>query len=207
MQLIRRMLPLLGVLLLLAACATPMKTTGERIDDGFTTATVKTKLAADRPHTLSEITVDTHQGVVTLGGLVDDEMLRQRAEFLTSQVKGVQGIVNNIAVRQAATAVPATPVPTTPAPASVSPPLATSDADTWRVAEPSLRGSMDDLRARAVREAATQNRPVAYERSDGTQRVEAYPLTTPAQDGCRWIQQRVFDKGQVVDDRSTEVCS
>jgi BON domain len=200
MQLAGRILALFGVVLLVAACATSAKTTGEQIDDGFTTAAVKAKLAGDRPRTLSEIKVTTQQGVVTLSGLVDDEALRQRAEHLTSQVKGVHGIVNNIAVRQAETA-------STPAPASVSAPLSTSDSDTWRVADPTLRGSAEELRARAVREAAIQNRPVAYERADGAQRVEAYPLTTPARGGCRWIKQRVFDKGQLVDDRSTEVCS
>jgi hyperosmotically inducible protein len=204
----RRLLPLLAaltVLTLTAACASPARTAANRIDDSVTTAAVKAKLAADRIATLTEIDVETHQGVVTLNGVVDDDALRQRAAYLAGQAHGVRAVVNNLTVRQAAVPAPP-PVPppaSTPAP---NPPVSTGQSDEWRVADTTLRGSADDLRNRAVREAAAQNRAVAYERVDGSRRVEAYPLSTPARDGCRWIQQRVFENGRLIDESSTEVC-
>jgi hypothetical protein len=248
----RRLVLVLGpltVLVLATACASPVRTTVDRIDDSITTAAVKTKLAADRFATLSEIDVETHQGLVTLGGLVDDETLRQRAVYLAGQARGVRAIVNNIQVRQAAVPspppvppsastsestpppVPAStsestrpPVPppastsesTTsgsppPVPASAStsdptPPVPGSRSDEWRMADSTLHGSADDVRNWAAHEAAAQNRAVAYERPDGSQRVEAYPLSQPARGGCRWIQERVFENGRLVDDSSKEVC-
>jgi hyperosmotically inducible protein len=193
MRVLRRNLPVLAVLLLAAACATPAQTPGERIDDGLTTATVKTKLAEDRLGTLTQIGVDTHQGIVTLTGTVEDEVLRQRAGYLTSQVRGVRSVVNNLQVK-------------TPA-GALAPPQASSAEQPWRVADPVWRGSAEELRARAAREAAAQNRSVAYERMDGSQRIEAHPLASPAPiNGCRWVQQRVFENGRLVDERSSEVC-
>jgi hypothetical protein len=42
---------------------------------------------------------------------------------------------------------------------------------------------------------------------DGSQRIEAHPLASPAPiNGCRWVQQRVFENGRLVDERSSEVC-
>jgi hyperosmotically inducible protein len=227
----------LAVLVLATACASPVRTTVDRIDDTITTAAVKTKLAADRIATLSEIDVETHQGLVTLSGLVDDETLRQRAVYLAGQARGVRAIVNNLQIRQASPPTPPpappsaptsssapppvpSPAPTSestasgsppPVPASTStpgptPPVPGNPSDEWRMADSTLHGSADDVRSWAAHEAAAQNRAVAYERADGSQRVEAYPLSQPARGGCRWIQQRVFENGRLVDDSSKEVC-
>jgi hypothetical protein len=197
----------LGIALLAGACATSATQTGQRIDDGMTTAAVKAKLAEDRLGTLTEVGVDTYQGDVTLTGTVKDEFLRQRAGELARQVKGVRTVTNNILTRSAEAVVTAPPPVAAPVPA---PPVNGTDG-TWRTVDQTFGGSTEDIRARAAREAAIENRSVAYERQDGSQRVEASPLPSPlslpGKTGCRWVQQRVYENGQLVDERSTEICS
>lgn len=68
-----------------------------------------------------------------------------------------------------------------------------------------LGGTLTEISARAAREAASQDRPVAYQSTDGWQRVEAHPLGT-TRTGCRQVQERVFQNGQLVQERTREVC-
>jgi hyperosmotically inducible protein len=184
-------IPVLGMLLLVGACASPFKSTADRIDDAMTSAAVKTKLAGDRLGTLTEVSVDTRQGEVTLSGTVEDEVQRERASYLAGQVRGVRSVVNNLQTRSATTTASSSPA-----------------GGTWRAPERTADGSIDDVRARAAREAASENRPVTYERRDGSQRIEASPLASPGSaGGCRWVAQRVYDNGRLIDERSSEVCS
>jgi hypothetical protein len=110
----------LGVSLLAAAAvvATPHhgepRSVGQVIDDTEITTEIKAKLAADSLSNLTRIEVATDNGIVTLGGVVDDPQRASRAAQIASGVGGVRGIVNRIHV--SGTTVPAaTP---TPAPAS-----------------------------------------------------------------------------------------
>ncbi len=68
-----------------------------------------------------------------------------------------------------------------------------------------LGGTLTEISARAAREAATQNRPVAYQSTDGWQRVEMHPQGSTAQ-GCRQVQERVYQNGQLVREQVREVC-
>lgn len=68
-----------------------------------------------------------------------------------------------------------------------------------------LGGTLTEISSRASREAAFQNRPVAYQSTDGWQRVEAVPQG-PAPSGCRQVQERVYQNGQLVREQVREVC-
>ena len=50
-----------------------------------------------------------------------------------------------------------------------------------------------------------QNQPVTYQSTDGWHRVEAYPQG-PAATGCRQVQERVYQNGQLVREQLREVC-
>lgn len=67
-----------------------------------------------------------------------------------------------------------------------------------------LGGSLTEISARAGREAALENRPVAYQTTDGFQRVEARPVGRG--NGCRTIHERVYQHGKLVQERTREVC-
>ena len=68
-----------------------------------------------------------------------------------------------------------------------------------------LGGSLTEISARASREAAQQNQPVTYQSTDGWHRVEAYPQG-PAATGCRQVQERIYQNGQLVREQLREVC-
>ncbi len=70
-----------------------------------------------------------------------------------------------------------------------------------------LGGTLTEIRSRAAREAAAENRPVAYQSEDGFQRVEAAPYGAPSSRGCRQVQERVYQNGQLVQDTLREVCA
>ena len=75
------------------------KTAGTNVDDTNITASVKTNLAAERGmQTLTAIDVDTNKGVVSLNGVVDSPIAKQRAAEIASQTSGVSKVVNNLQV-------------------------------------------------------------------------------------------------------------
>jgi hyperosmotically inducible periplasmic protein len=83
--------------LLVAGCtALTGKTAGENVDDATITAGVKAKLAVEKASTLMKIDVDTNKGTVYLNGNVDSGAMKERAEDLARQVKGVKDVVNNL---------------------------------------------------------------------------------------------------------------
>ena len=99
--------PILGslaiALLLSTAGCTAMtgETAGQNIDDSTITASVKTKLAADKIGSLTRIDVDTSRQVVSLNGVVDSSEQKARAEQLAAQVSGVKKVNNNLQVQKA----------------------------------------------------------------------------------------------------------
>lgn len=85
----------------LAGCQTATgRTAGTYIDDGSTTAAVKSKLVADRPANLTSVGVETLNGMVYLTGVVETPEQRMRAEQLVWDVRGVRQVVNNIQVQR-----------------------------------------------------------------------------------------------------------
>jgi osmotically-inducible protein OsmY len=94
------MLALMMVLAVTGGCtAMTGKSAGENVDDAKITAAVKTKLAEEKPATLTKVDVDTNKGTVYLTGNVESAAVKVRATELARQVAGVREVVNNLAVQ------------------------------------------------------------------------------------------------------------
>jgi hyperosmotically inducible periplasmic protein len=89
------------MLLAVTAGCTAMtgKSAGQNVDDTTITAQVKTKLAAEKPATLTKVDVDTNQGTVYLTGNVENATVKARATELARQVAGVRDVVNNLKIQ------------------------------------------------------------------------------------------------------------
>ena len=96
----RSMLALVVLMALTAGCTSMTgKTAGQNVDDASITASVKTKLAAEKPATLTKVDVDTNKGTVYLTGNVETPAIKERATELARQVSGVREVVNNLKIQ------------------------------------------------------------------------------------------------------------
>jgi len=92
---------MLALTLALGACQSMTgKSAGTSIDDATITASVKSKLVADKPANLTRVDVDTNNGTVYLNGTVETPDQKTRAEQLAWQAKGVKSVVNNLQVQK-----------------------------------------------------------------------------------------------------------
>ena len=84
-----------------AACASTPKQegAGEYVDDSVITTKVKSLLAADDFLKSFEISVETFKGIVQLSGFVDSKKAIDKAGEITSGVKGVKSVKNNMNVK------------------------------------------------------------------------------------------------------------
>jgi hyperosmotically inducible periplasmic protein len=96
------LLGLLLTLMLSAAGCTSLtgQSAGQYVDDRTITATVKSKIVADRASNLTRVDVDTTNQVVSLNGVVETPDQKRRAEDLAMQVRGVRGVNNNLQVQR-----------------------------------------------------------------------------------------------------------
>jgi hyperosmotically inducible periplasmic protein len=69
------------------------------IDDGTVTVKVKSALLTDPALKPLQISVGTKDGVVTLAGAVDSEVLKERAAQIAQSVSGVKSVVDNLTVK------------------------------------------------------------------------------------------------------------
>jgi len=76
------------------------KSAGTNVDDAGITASVKSKLVAEKASNLTRVDVDTNNGTVYLNGTVDSPEQKTRAEQLAWQAKGVKSVVNNLQVQK-----------------------------------------------------------------------------------------------------------
>ena len=74
------------------------KSAGRNVDDATITASVKSKLVAEKASNLTRVDVDTNNGTVYLNGTVDTPEQKTRAEQLAWQAKGVKSVVNNLQI-------------------------------------------------------------------------------------------------------------
>ena len=96
---VKRLAVTLAVLFFMTGCqAMTGQTMGETIDDSYITGAVKTQLASDKMVSLTRVEVETNNGVVYLTGQVQTAEQRSHIGSLTSQVKGVKRVVNNLQV-------------------------------------------------------------------------------------------------------------
>lgn len=97
----RSLVVVIFVLMVGASCRSLTgESLGENIDDTTITTTVKAKLAAEKVATLTSVGVSTIERTVYLTGVVGTPELKQRAESIARQVKGVKAVVNNLQVQQ-----------------------------------------------------------------------------------------------------------
>lgn len=84
-----------------AGCAatSTRESTGEYIDDRAISTKVKTALLRDKDVSGFAVEVNVFRGVVQLGGFVDTDAQRTRAEEIARGVPGVQSVQNNITVK------------------------------------------------------------------------------------------------------------
>ena len=124
-----------AILMFAAAGCRPNQTIERQTDDAGIKTSIKAKLASDvRFSTLTAVSVDVTNGVVTLAGPVHSEEEKQKIEETVRGIKGVVNVTNNLQIQiepgsaPAATPPPAsaafaTPpaVPPTPVPTAVTP--------------------------------------------------------------------------------------
>jgi hyperosmotically inducible protein len=91
------MLLLVMLVAVTAGCsAMTGKSAGTNVDDATITASVKSKLAAEKVATLTKVDVDTNKGTVYLTGNVENAAIKARATEVARQVDGVREVVNNL---------------------------------------------------------------------------------------------------------------
>jgi len=86
-------------------------------DDAKISADIQGKFSQDSGLSSKQLTVQSANGVVTLGGAVDNEAQRDAASRQAASVPGVKEVVNNLTVGNAPAAAPA---PSAGPPASAS---------------------------------------------------------------------------------------
>ena len=98
---LRSVAMLLVLVMVLAGCQSMTgKSAGTTLDDAGITASVKSKLVADKAANLTRVDVDTNNGTVYLNGTVDSPEQKSRAEQLAWQASGVRSVVNNLQVHK-----------------------------------------------------------------------------------------------------------
>ncbi len=91
----------LAVTVAAASCVKSTTSAGRQVDDAAIKTAVKAKLAADvKLSTLTNIEVNSTNGVVTLAGQVRDESDRIAAENVARSVDGVVRVNNNLQVQK-----------------------------------------------------------------------------------------------------------
>ncbi|MGZ3303923.1 MAG: BON domain-containing protein [Isosphaeraceae bacterium] len=105
----RTVASLAGLFLLIASGACrPNQTVERQTDDAGIKTSIKAKLASDvRFSTLTAVSVDVTNGVVTLAGPVHSEEEKQKIEEVSRAVKGVVNVTNNLQVEPSPSVTPA----------------------------------------------------------------------------------------------------
>jgi len=87
---------------LASACSTTrtQQSAGEVIDDSVLTSKVKVALIDDPTTKAGQINVETHRGVVQLGGFVDNARQKEQATKVARSVDGVKDVRNDLEIRQ-----------------------------------------------------------------------------------------------------------
>ncbi len=86
------------VLLLAAVCLAADKV----VSDDMIYDNVRIKLASDQIVKGGALNVDVKEGVVTLGGMVENSKQKDRAAKLAKSVKGVKQVINNLNLKVSA---------------------------------------------------------------------------------------------------------
>ncbi|MBC3907134.1 MULTISPECIES: BON domain-containing protein [Undibacterium] len=92
---------LASIMLSIVGCASTSKqeSAGEYIDDTVITTKVKAAIVNEPTLKASEINVETFKGIVQLSGFVADPGSASKAVSVSSGVKGVKSVKNDIRVK------------------------------------------------------------------------------------------------------------
>ena len=116
---------------------------GKKPDDAKISSDIQNKFGQDSGLSTKQLTVQADNGVVTLGGIVDNEAQREAASRQAASVAGVKQVINNLEVGNAKPA------------AAVAAPAAEPEAPMRASSTPP--NSVPASRARAERSAARKN--------------------------------------------------
>jgi osmotically-inducible protein OsmY len=78
--------------------ATPVATTGDKIDDASITAEVKSSLLSHHSTSALHTTVSTTDGVVTLSGIAKNAAEKSLVTKLVTDINGVNSVINNMTI-------------------------------------------------------------------------------------------------------------
>jgi hyperosmotically inducible periplasmic protein len=107
-------------LLFVHAACRPNQTVEQQTDDAGIKTSIKAKLASDvRFSTLTAVSVDVTNGIVTLAGPVHGDEEKQKIEETVRTIRGVVNVNNNLQVE--ASGAPPAAAGTAPAPAGGTP--------------------------------------------------------------------------------------
>jgi osmotically-inducible protein OsmY len=93
---------LASALLFVAGCSTsagPRQTTGEYFDDSMITTKVKAAIFDDSTLRVTDVKVETYEGVVQLSGFVNSRSDINRAVELARSVRGVKSVKNDMRLK------------------------------------------------------------------------------------------------------------
>lgn len=97
-----KFIPILAVAFMLGCAGGNTSTsTGEYIDDSVIEGKVKTALLKDDQTSGLAINVETFKGTVQLSGFAKSQAEKDRAGDIAKSVKGVEKVINNIALKSA----------------------------------------------------------------------------------------------------------
>ena len=69
-----------------------------------------------------------------------------------------------------------------------------------------LGGNVTEISSRAARESLAYDQAVAYQTTDGWQRVETAPEGPGGRSGCRQVRERIYQDNQLVREQVREIC-
>ncbi len=75
------------------------QSTSEYVDDSWITTKVKSEIFAEPSLKVSQVNVETYQGVVQLSGFVDSNAAMAKAVEVARAVKGVKSVKNDMRLR------------------------------------------------------------------------------------------------------------
>jgi osmotically-inducible protein OsmY len=80
-------------------CASQPQSTGAYLDDSWITTKVKAEILNEPSLKVTQINVETYQGVVQLSGFVDSTASIDKAVAIARSVKGVSSVKNDMRLR------------------------------------------------------------------------------------------------------------
>lgn len=98
---IRSGVSILIMVAIVAACKSTKdeRTEGRALDDKHITENIQKTLKDEPTYKFKDISVNTFAGVVALGGFVNSEAEKSRAEFLARNTSGVKEVSNGIVLK------------------------------------------------------------------------------------------------------------